>query len=45
MALFYFIVKVGRKAFPDPVGEEFENVADARAHAHTALVRQVTHTR
>jgi len=34
MALFYFIVKVGRKAFPDPVGEEFENIADACAHAH-----------
>ena len=35
MALFYFILKVGRKTFPDPVGDEFENVADARAHAHT----------
>jgi hypothetical protein len=34
MALFYFILKVGRKAFPDPVGEEFEDITDARAHAH-----------
>jgi Domain of unknown function (DUF6894) len=34
MALFYFIVRVGRKTFPDPVGEEFDDIADARAHAH-----------
>ena len=34
MALFYFILKVGRKTFPDPVGEEFDDVTDARAHAH-----------
>ena len=35
MALFYFILKVGRKTFPDPIGEEFEDIANARAHAHT----------
>jgi hypothetical protein len=35
MALYYFILKVGRKRFPDPVGEEFEDFTDARAHAHT----------
>jgi len=35
MALFYFILKVGRNTFPDPVGEEFDDIADARAHAHT----------
>src|SRR5215467_14077874 len=35
MALYYFILKVGRKRFPDSVGEEFEDLADARRHAHT----------
>jgi len=35
MALFYFILRVDRKTFPDPIGEEFEGIADARAHAHT----------
>jgi hypothetical protein len=35
MALFYFILRVGRKTFPDPIGEEFEDIANARAHAHT----------
>jgi hypothetical protein len=35
MALFYFILRVGRKTFPDPIGEEFEDIADARVHAHT----------
>jgi hypothetical protein len=35
MALYYFVLKVGRKAFPDRVGEEFKDIADARAHAHT----------
>jgi hypothetical protein len=35
MALFYFILRVGRKTFPDPNGEEFEDIANARAHAHT----------
>lgn len=34
MALFYFILRVGRKTFPDPIGEEFEDIANARAHAH-----------
>src|SRR3954468_13296 len=35
MALYYFVLKVGRKRFPDPTGEEFGDLADARAHAHT----------
>jgi hypothetical protein len=35
MPLFYFILKAGRQTIPDTQGEEFENEADARAHART----------
>jgi len=35
MALYYFILKVGRKSFPDPLGEDFENLEGACAHAQT----------
>ena len=38
MALFYFILRVGGKTFPDPIGEEFEDIANARAHAHTVAL-------
>jgi hypothetical protein len=34
MALFYFILKVGGQSYPDQAGEEFDDIADARAHAH-----------
>ena len=40
MALFYFILKVGRQTFPDPAGEEFDDVAGARLHAH-AVAREL----
>ena len=33
MALFYFILKVGQESFPDPIGEDFNDVVEARAHA------------
>jgi len=44
MALFYFVLKVGRQRFPDPVGEEFGDLADARAHAH-AVARELMRNR
>ena len=44
MALYYFILKVGRKTFPDSVGEEFNDIADARAHAH-AVARELMRNR
>jgi methyl-accepting chemotaxis protein len=33
MALFYFILKIGREYFPDPEGEEFKDLEDAKKHA------------
>jgi hypothetical protein len=44
MALYYFILKVGRQNFPDPFGEEFDNLADARTHAH-GVAREVMRNR
>ena len=44
MALFYFILKVGRQTYPDLKGEEFNNIADARAHAH-AVARELMRNR
>ena len=44
MALYYFILKVGRQEFPDPIGEEFDDIADARAHAH-AVARELMRNR
>ena len=44
MALYYFILKVGRQNFPDLNGEEFDDIADARLHAH-AVVREMMRNR
>jgi hypothetical protein len=44
MALFYFILKVGGQSFPDEAGEEFDDIADARAHAH-AVARELMRNR
>src|SRR3954451_10008589 len=33
MALFYFLLKAGRKSFPDTEGQEFADEEVARAHA------------
>jgi len=44
MALYYFILRVGREEFPDPIGEEFDDIADARAHAH-AVARELMRNR
>jgi hypothetical protein len=33
MALFYFILKVGQDSFPDPEGEEFDDLKGAKKHA------------
>ena len=34
MPLFYFILKAGTHTYPDSEGQEFSDVATARAHAH-----------
>ena len=44
MALFYFILKVGRQTFPDPAGEEFDDIAGARLHAD-AVARELMRNR
>ena len=44
MALFYFVLKVGWQSFPDTTGEEFDDIADARAHAH-AVARELMRNR
>src|SRR3954462_2626644 len=33
MALFYFIVKIGRESFPDSQGDEFDDLEGAKQHA------------
>jgi len=33
MALFYFIVKIGRESFPDSKGDEFDDLEGAKKHA------------
>jgi len=33
MALFYFIIKVGRESYPDPKGDEFNDLHGAKKHA------------
>jgi hypothetical protein len=33
MALFYFIIKVGRESFPDTMGDEFDDLRGAKKHA------------
>jgi hypothetical protein len=44
MPLFYFLLKAGRKTFPDTDGQEFEDEEDARGHAR-AVARELMRNR
>ena len=44
MPLFYFILKAGRRSYPDSEGQEFADEAAARAHAH-AVARDLMRNR
>ena len=44
MQLFYFILKTGRQAIPDPEGQELANTAAARQHA-IAVAQQLMRNR